>query len=122
MHTILVTDDSAFQRFRIKEIISAKGYNVIEAANGKEALAKIASDSPDIIVSDLLMPEMTGFELIEEVQKLDNPIPIVVLTADIQDSSKERCLELGAIDFVNKPPKKQRLYEAIEKAISIISE
>ena len=108
MAQILIVDDSPFTRRQLKKALVALGHEVSEAGDGAEALAALDTQRPDIIFTDLLMPNMNGFELIDHLhQRTDGTenTPTVVLTADIQDSNRGRCEELGATTFLNKPVK-----------------
>jgi CheY-like chemotaxis protein len=105
MTLVLIVDDAAFSRRMLRKYIEAEGCAVIEASNGEEAIAKILEHHPDYVFSDLLMPGMNGFELLKILQEKDLKIPVVIISADIQDASRQQCLELGAIDFIFKPVK-----------------
>ena len=114
MALILMVEDSSFQRNRIKAILTEGGYEIIEAVNGKIGLEKAESEKPDCILSDLLMPEMGGVELLSSLKEKGIAIPVIILSSDIQDSAKSRCMDLGAKVFLNKPPKKDDLLIAIK--------
>jgi len=113
---ILLVDDSRLIRMKLKRMLS-DGYEIIEAENGKKAFIKVVSEKPDCIVTDLLMPEMNGFEFMETLKEKQLHYPIVVLTADIQEQTKERCLNMGAVEVLNKPPKQEELEMAITSAV-----
>lgn len=113
MSRILITDDSAFQRKIIASILNKAGFETIFAVNGSEGLVRAAEDRPDLIVLDLLMPEMDGFEMMKHIHEQDLGIPVVVITADIQDSTREKCRALGAAGCINKPVKKDELLTKI---------
>jgi len=117
MATILVTDDSKFLRNRICKILDSDKHNILEASNGLECMKIITSQSPDVVFLDLVMPEMGGFEVLKSMQDQKIDIPIIILTADIQDGIAERCMELGAIAYLNKPPKQDELLAALEYAL-----
>ena len=113
MAAILIIDDSSFQRKRIVEIISAAGHTAIQAPNAEEGLELLAQENPDLIICDLLMPGMGGMELLQRLQKTKSKIPVLILTADIQSSVRDQCLELGAREFLNKPTNPETMLEAI---------
>lgn len=117
MALILVTDDSPFQRKIITSVLAEEGYDLIEASNGKEALIITEKKKPDLILLDLLMPDMDGFKFMEAARENNIDIPVVVLTSDIQDTTKEICLKLGAAGFVNKPVEKENLLPVINRVI-----
>ena len=105
---VLIVDDSKSMRGVIKKILSISGFKMdrcFEAGNGKEALNVLADDWVDVIMSDINMPEMNGFELLEELQKDDllKNIPVVVITTESSDERMQNALKLGAKGFIKKP-------------------
>lgn len=113
MALILIIDDSAFQRRLMRKLIELEGHNVIEATNGHEGLETILSQSPDCVFLDLIMPESSGFELLENLQQQKFNVPVVVVTADVQTSTHEQCLALGATAIVNKPVNNKTLQKTL---------
>ena len=105
MKKIIVADDSRLIRMKLKKHL-IDHYTIIEAENGRDALVKVKVEQPDIILTDLLMPEMDGFELLKKLQEQNLDIPVVVLTADIQHETMVKCTKLGAFKVLNKPPNK----------------
>ncbi|MDM8516264.1 response regulator [Desulfobacterales bacterium HSG16] len=119
MYRIMVADDSWLQRKKIGKFLQTNGFEVIEAVNGKDAVEKSGVDMPDCILLDLLMPEMDGIEVLRTFQQDGTSIPVIIFTADIQDTSRARCFELGATDFINKPIDQDKMLEAIQKILDI---
>ena len=117
MALILVVDDSWLTRKIVGKILTSGGYDVEEAVNGTEAVEAAEGGRPDCLLLDLLMPELDGFGVLEILREKELAIPVVVLSADIQQTSLARCLELGARTVINKPPKDQELLEAIRAAL-----
>ena len=113
MARILVVDDSMFARLNICNILKSSGHETVEAANGREGLEKARAVKPDCILSDLLMPELDGIEFLASLREQKLRLPVIVLTADIQETKRQQCLDLGAAGFINKPPKKQQLLSLI---------
>ena len=99
---ILVIDDEPQIVEICRDYIKAAGYDVISAANGSEGLLKARLDKPDLIVLDLMMPEMDGFEFCRTIRR-DNEVPIIILTARVEETDKLIGLELGADDYITKP-------------------
>ena len=100
--TILVVDDARNIRVMVSSYLEQEGFRVVEAANGAEALRQARLEPPDLIVLDLMMPEMGGYEFLREYGR-DHQTPIIVLTARVEESDKLLGLELGADDYVTKP-------------------
>ncbi len=100
--TILVVDDKAGMRVLIKDYLLEKGFRVVTAENGREALFVARHEKPDLILLDIMMPEMDGYEFIPLYRKEANT-PIILLTAKLDESDKVVGLELGADDYVTKP-------------------
>lgn len=117
MALILIIDDSSFTRKRIASMIKAEGHETLEASDGRQGLEMTATHSPDCIVIDLIMPEMDGLELLEVLHNQGWKIPRIVVTADIQESVRQQCLERGALAVLNKPPRKDELQNTLAKAI-----
>ena len=114
MSRVLITDDSLLQRRTLSAIVADMGHEVDTACNGQEAVEKIQANQPDCLLLDMLMPIMDGVQVIETLQSRGVKLPIIVLTADVQDWLKERCLELGATMFMNKPVKQDLLRQALQ--------
>jgi twitching motility two-component system response regulator PilH len=114
MQTVLVVDDSMFQRKSICKALAEAGFQTVEAENGRDGLAKIGAENPDFILTDLLMPEMDGLQFISAIKERGIVSPVFVLTADIQDSKRKQCLDLGVAGFLSKPIKQGELMSAFE--------
>lgn len=121
MTRILIVDDSLFQRRIISTPLKTEGYEVIEAINGRDGLEKILSGKPDLILLDILMPEMDGFEMLKKLQDTGNTIPVIMLTSDVQNTTRDECLSLGAEAFVNKPVKTEELIPVIRSTLARVS-
>lgn len=116
MARILVVDDSRFQGMMLKSLLTGRGHEALLAENGQEALDQLA-ESPDAILCDLGMPILDGFQFLEAMVERETKVPTLVISADIQKSAKERCLELGAVGFLNKPVEECELMEQVEKML-----
>jgi len=117
--TIMAVDDSASVRQMVSFTLSEAGYNVIEAFNGKDALSKLNGDNPNLILTDLNMPEMNGIDLIKNVRT--NPrlkfVPIILLTTESHDDKKKEGKAAGATGWIVKPFKPDQLLAVIKKVI-----
>lgn len=99
---ILVIDDEPQIVEICSDYIKAAGYEVVSAANGSEGLLKARQEKPDLIVLDIMMPEMDGFEFCRMIRR-ENDVPIIMLTARVEEMDKLIGLELGADDYITKP-------------------
>lgn len=100
--TILVVDDVESIRTLIKSYLSEEGFRVVTAANGREALFVAREERPDLIILDVMMPELGGYEFMRAYQR-EGEAPIIVVTARVDESDRVLGLELGADDYVTKP-------------------
>jgi two-component system cell cycle response regulator DivK len=103
--TILVVEDNDRNRRLLKVLLKAKGYDVIEAATGEEAMSCLKSQKPELILMDIQLPNMDGLELIRKIKSEaeTRDIPIVAVTAYAMKGDKERILEAGCSAYVSKP-------------------
>lgn len=115
MKKALIVDDSASTRSKIASILLQFDLDISESENGRIALEWIRNNQVDIVFLDLLMPEMDGFEVLENLKNQGFNRPIIVISADIQEDVKEDCFRLGAVAFLNKPFKDSELIEIINK-------
>lgn len=118
MVKVLLIEDSAFQRKVISSIVKDFGYEVITADNGYEGVERIRTGKPDVILSDLLMPEYDGTWVLEQLKAKGITTPVIIVTSDVQNTTKDRCMGLGAFGYLNKPVQKDLLKSAIEKALA----
>lgn len=118
MSKILVADDSSFQRKILGDLIEEIGHEVVAVDSGQALLDALEEQDFDCICLDLLMPEMTGIEVLVELQKKGNTIPVIVISADIQVKKREQCLSLGAKAFINKYIDKDELEEQFSKYLN----
>ncbi len=99
---ILVVDDEPRMTRFIRMNLELEGYRVIEAHNGVEALDKVRTDLPDMVILDVMMPELDGFETLSMLREVST-VPVIMLTVRADEEDKVRGLELGADDYVTKP-------------------
>ncbi len=111
---ICIVDDSKFQRNSLKRLLIELGYEPIVHQKAVDVLEYFKNDEADCLITDLLMPEMDGMELIEKAKAQGVSAPIVVLSANIQTTVKAKCEELGAAHFLNKPTDKEQLAEVLK--------
>ncbi len=99
---ILIVDDNANMRALVRDYLIAENFQVVTATDGRAALFVARHEKPDLILLDIMMPEMTGYEFIR-VYRQESETPIILLTAKLEESDKVLGLELGADDYVTKP-------------------
>lgn len=112
---ILVAEDNPINREVMCTQLRHLGFNVGEAADGKQALAAFHTNQYDLILTDLDMPIMSGYDLVAEIRKSDNDIPIVAITASDYDLSKEKAFALGFNDYLLKPFDAERMKALVER-------
>lgn len=100
--TVLVVDDKLNIQTFLRELLTEQGYRVVTASNGREALFVARYEKPDLILLDIMMPEMDGYGFIQMYRK-ESSTPIILLTAKLEEEDKVIGLELGADDYITKP-------------------
>lgn len=113
MYNILLVDDEPGIRDLIKKYASFEGYTIIEAENGIEGIEKFGRNNIDIIVMDVMMPELDGFSAVKEIRKQSN-VPVIMLSARGQEYDRILGFELGVDDYVSKPFSPKELLMRIE--------
>lgn len=117
MSAILVIEDSMYIRKLIREILTPEGYDVMEAEDGLDALRLVGKNKYDGIILDLIMPEIDGLTVLKRLHESGSIIPVIIVTAHLQDSVRELCLQLGAAGFINKPFNRDELRYTVKKII-----
>lgn len=121
---LLLVDDERDLVFYTKLFLEEQGYEVIEAYDGKQALEILQSHRPDLIILDVAMPRMTGWEVLSEIQQ--NPetadIPVLMLTARAEDADKARGWELGVTWYQTKPFELDELAMIIERILATVDD
>ncbi len=117
--TIMAADDSASMRQMVSFTLEQQGYKVIEAVDGKDALAKLSGTKIDMLVTDLNMPNVDGFELIKQVRAKPECkfIPIIMLTTESQADKKQQGKAAGATGWIVKPFKPEQLVAVVKKVL-----
>ena len=119
--SILVVDDDIMNLTMAKYILVRNGYEVQEAKNGKECLEFLQSALPDLILLDIEMPEMSGFEVMELLQKEEKwkKVPVIFLTADRSEETEEKCFQMGAVDYIGKPFVPAIMLQRVKRTIEL---
>jgi two-component system KDP operon response regulator KdpE len=113
---ILVVDDEERMVRFIRLNLEHDGFQVSEAFNGKEAIQKIRDVTPDLILLDVMMPDLDGFEVLETIREVSN-VPVIMLTAKGEEDDRVRGLELGADDYVTKPFSPRELVSRVKAVL-----
>ena len=101
--TVLVVEDDPTLRLGLKTALRSEGYRVLDAATGTSGLETALAEQPDLVLLDVMLPGMNGFEVCQELRQRNPELPIVMLTAKGEEEDKVRGLRLGADDYVVKP-------------------
>ncbi|NOT76056.1 MAG: response regulator transcription factor [Cyclobacteriaceae bacterium] len=119
MKKILLVEDTAHLAEELVDILTMEGFHVDLATNGLEGIAFLSNNLPDLIITDLLMPKMDGFEFIEKVRSKSetSSIPIVVLSAKTSDVERKKVEEIGANKFIPKPCKAHELVSCVKSLL-----
>src|SRR4030042_2835441 len=118
---ILIVEDNEKNRTLVKDVLEYQGYEVIEAGNGKEGIKIAKENNPDLILMDIQMPVMSGYDAIKILK--NNPktkdIKIIALTSFAMKGDKEKIMEEGFDDYIAKPIDIRRLPELVKKALEV---
>ncbi|MBM4423347.1 MAG: response regulator transcription factor [Chloroflexi bacterium] len=115
-HRILVVDDEPRMIRFIRMNLELEGYSVFEAADGVQALAQVRDTLPDLVILDVMMPELDGFETLRDLREISS-VPVIMLTARGEEDDRVRGLELGADDYVTKPFSPRELVSRVKAVL-----
>jgi two-component system chemotaxis response regulator CheY len=115
---VLLVDDSGLARRRVRQMLESDGYEVIEAADGMVALELYFVDKPDLVLLDLVMHGMYGLEVLTKLRQLDPDARVVVVSADVQESSREMVQAAGARAFLVKPVVREDMLATVRGALA----
>lgn len=116
--TILVVDDEIHLREILRFILETNNFSVIEAENGKVGLQLAIEKKPDAILSDLLMPVMTGFSMLEKLREANQNTPLIFISAFSDQEKMIKAQTLGVTEFISKPFSEEKLLESLNKTFS----
>lgn len=117
MSTVLVVDDKEMMRDSVGATLRRAGFGVIAIGDSTQVVEHVAQKRPDVIVSDLRMPGMTGIELIEKIREIDDELPVVLMTAFGTIETAVKAIKLGAFDYITKPFEGDELIIAVKRAL-----
>ncbi len=114
--TILVVDDEPHIVEAVSMNLELEGYQISCASNGYEALQRLTEDLPDLVILDIMMPEMDGFETLREIREIST-VPVIMLTVKGEETDKIKGLDLGADDYITKPFSPQELVSRLKAVL-----
>jgi len=115
--TILLIEDDREISSTIQGVLQAAGYRVVNAPNGLEGQKLVESERPDLVITDMMMPRMGGFPILEFLRKLENPPRVIMITANEGGRHKAYAEMLGVDDYLRKPFAMDLLLESIDRAL-----
>lgn len=121
MVKILLVDDSAFMRKIERNILEKNEYkDIIEASGGKQALLKFKEEKPDLVLLDIIMPDVGGIDALRDMKKINPKAKVIMVTAVGQEAIVEECNQLGAVGYIVKPFEEEKVMELIESVLDSI--
>jgi two-component system KDP operon response regulator KdpE len=114
-HILVVDDESRIVRF-VRMNLELEGFRVSEANTGREAIEKVRDDLPDLVLLDVMLPDMDGFEVLKEIRDF-SPVPVIMLTVKGEEEDRVRGLDLGADDYITKPFSPRELVSRIKAVL-----
>lgn len=119
MARILIVDDSPTETFRFREILTKHGYEVLEATNGADGVTMAQAELPDLVLMDVVMPGMNGFQATRQISKGKDTqhIPVVIVSTKDQAADRVWGKRQGACDYLTKPIDEQQLIDVINKQL-----
>ena len=120
-YTVLIVDDSKTVVHALKALLEQAGYSTLTASGGEEAVNLTRQHKPDVVLMDVIMPGMTGFQATRILHKdpVTNHIPVVIISASEQPSEKAWCKRLGARGFLPKPIQRGQLFPCLEEVLNL---
>lgn len=120
MYKILLVDDAGFMRMMIKNNLTKAGYtSFVEGEDGQRAIELYQQEKPDLVIMDITMPNVNGIQALAEIKKLDPSAKVVMCSAMGQESMVMDAISLGAMDFIVKPFKQDRIVQTVSKILPL---
>ncbi len=116
---ILIVDDDSDIRFLLSKTLKKAGYNVIEAADGFEGIESVKENKPDLVILDIMMPGMSGWEACDKIKEIDPYLPIAILTVKGAETDEVKSFVSGANRHITKPMKKENVLEVVEALLDL---
>jgi two-component system cell cycle response regulator DivK len=123
MITILIADDNAASLELLRDALAAPGYRIVESSDGSDALLKVQSETPDIVLLDIQMPGLDGFEVLRAMRALNPPVHcrVLAITAFAMDGDRERMLAFGFDGYIAKPVSVSQVREQVRQVLNSAS-
>ncbi|MCX7823304.1 MAG: response regulator [Syntrophobacterales bacterium] len=115
MAKIMIVDDSSLPRKMFKSILTETEHTILEASGGIEAIQLYTAEKPDLVFLDLVMKDMHGLDVLTKLREIDPQCRVIIVTADIQHSTKEMAFKKGALDYISKPFNRDQIIELLNR-------
>jgi DNA-binding response OmpR family regulator len=116
--TILIIEDDRDISATVQNVLSAEGYSVLVASNGQDGRRKILDQKPDLVLTDMMMPRMGGFPVLEFLSEIEDPPPVIMMTANEGSRHKAYAEMLGVVDYLRKPFAMEVLLDSVNRALT----
>jgi two-component system chemotaxis response regulator CheY len=114
---VLLVDDSGLARRSTRRVLEEAGYEVVEAEDGLSALERFSVDKPDVVLLDLVMKGMYGLDVLARLREMNPAARVIVVSADVQTSSRDLVQAGGAAGFINKPATPGQIVQMVEQVM-----
>ncbi len=115
MKKVLVVDDKYYVRIKLRNLLEKENFHVVEAANGLEAICQYELERPDIVLLDIIMPEMDGITALPRIVALDSDARVVMVSSLSEKTIVAECLEQGAKEYITKPFEDSHILNAVNQ-------
>lgn len=114
---ILVVEDTPINMYVLQRVLHNEGFEVVEAKDGREAITKAEKERPDLVLMDMRLPGISGYEAVSILHQKIPTLPIIAVTADALPGDREWCLNLGCVDYFSKPIHYRQIVDAVHRII-----
>jgi CheY-like chemotaxis protein len=118
--TILIVDDHEVNRVVVSEVLKPLGFRIVEASNGREGLEEVAEKTPDLVITDIVMPEMDGYVFARKVREsYSQELPIIAASASVSLGDQSLAIAAGCNDFLEKPVDMEKIFTVLQKYLNL---
>lgn len=114
-YKILVAEDNYINQKLMEKLIFSRGWGCVIVADGSEVIREIEKNKYDLVLMDISMPDIDGYQATQIIRTFDQKIPIIAITANVIEGFREKCIGCGMNDYLTKPFRKEELFAVIEK-------